>query len=79
MSDERNRGRVRAFWPARRYGYITPSSDFSKEEFFHCNNFLPESDLPEVGAIVEYEIETQPNGRTHAINLHVISKSGGAR
>jgi hypothetical protein len=71
-------GRIRAYWHERRYGYVKSLTTF-KDEFFHCDNLTLDSELPSIGAVAEYDVADLPDGRTHAINMRVLPKSGGAK
>jgi cold shock CspA family protein len=71
-------GKVLVFWPYKHFGFIKEQSTL-QEIFFHTDNLVPGSPLPEKDSLVSYEIGKRADGRTHAINLRVLpSSQGGA-
>jgi cold shock CspA family protein len=70
-------GRVAVFWQHKHFGFITEGNTPS-EIFFHENNLVPGSPVPEKGSRVSYEIGDY-NGRRVADNVRILpSIPGGA-
>jgi cold shock CspA family protein len=72
-------GRVKTFFPERRFGFLTRSDNYTSI-FFHIDNLHPRSEVPDVGNLVSFEIATRADGREHAVDLIVLSSpQGGGR
>jgi cold shock CspA family protein len=72
-------GRVKTFFPERRFGFLTRLDSYTTI-FFHADNLHPRSEVPDIGDLVEFNVATRSDGREHAVDLLVLSSlQGGGR